>query len=97
MTTGARPGPGVTARALRRAIRAYQHLTVNRPPTCRFTPTCSAYAYEALALHGAAKGSWLAVRRIGRCHPFGGHGFDPVPEPHVDVDRRVAGQGVHGA
>jgi uncharacterized protein len=90
------PAPGLTARALRRAIRAYQHLTVNRPPTCRFTPSCSEYAYEALALHGAVRGSWLAARRIGRCQPFGGHGPDPVPDPRLDVHRHRAGEGVQG-
>lgn len=46
---------------------------------CRFTPTCSAYAAEALLRHGALAGSWLAVRRVGRCHPWGGRGPDPVP------------------
>ena len=46
---------------------------------CRYQPTCSAYALEALEKHGAIKGSWLAARRIGRCHPMGGHGYDPVP------------------
>jgi uncharacterized protein len=46
---------------------------------CRYQPTCSAYALEALELHGGLKGSMLAARRIGRCHPFGGHGYDPVP------------------
>ena len=46
---------------------------------CRFTPTCSAYALEALELHGGIKGGFLAARRICRCHPWGGHGFDPVP------------------
>ena len=46
---------------------------------CRFHPTCSAYALEALEKHGAIKGSWLAARRILRCHPFGGSGHDPVP------------------
>ena len=47
---------------------------------CRFQPTCSAYALEALSRHGALRGSWLALRRLGRCHPWGGDGFDPVPE-----------------
>jgi len=46
---------------------------------CRFHPTCSAYALEALEVHGALKGSWLAIRRIGRCHPWGGSGIDNVP------------------
>ena len=49
------------------------------PPCCRFTPTCSAYAIEALQKHGTLKGSWLALRRILRCHPWGGSGYDPVP------------------
>lgn len=47
---------------------------------CRFQPTCSAYALEALEKHGAIKGSWLAARRIGRCHPWGGSGIDNVPD-----------------
>ena len=52
------------------------------PPTCRYTPTCSSYAMEAVEGHGPGRGLWLALRRIGRCHPWGGHGFDPVPGPH---------------
>jgi len=49
------------------------------PPSCRFTPSCSVYAIEALHKHGLCKGLYLAVRRILRCNPWGGHGYDPVP------------------
>jgi putative membrane protein insertion efficiency factor len=49
------------------------------PPSCRYTPTCSAYAITALSRYGAAKGSWLALKRIFRCHPWGGQGHDPIP------------------
>lgn len=49
------------------------------PPTCRFYPTCSAYALEAVQKHGAMKGSWLAVKRVSKCHPFHPGGYDPVP------------------
>jgi putative membrane protein insertion efficiency factor len=49
------------------------------PPSCRFTPTCSAYAQEAIDKYGAARGAWMALRRLLRCHPFGGKGYDPVP------------------
>lgn len=48
-------------------------------PKCRFTPTCSNYAVEALKKHGVFKGTWLAVKRIAKCHPWGGSGYDPVP------------------
>ena len=49
------------------------------PPTCRYAPSCSQYAIEALEKHGAIKGGWLALKRLLRCHPWGGHGYDPVP------------------
>lgn len=49
------------------------------PPSCRFTPTCSQYALEAIKKHGPIKGLYLAVRRLLRCHPWGGSGYDPVP------------------
>jgi len=61
-------------------VRAYQTvLSPMLPPSCRYYPSCSAYAIEALEKHGALRGSWLAVRRITRCHPFRPGGFDPVP------------------
>ena len=46
---------------------------------CRYTPTCSQYSIEAIKVHGPVKGLWLAIKRIGSCHPWGGHGYDPVP------------------
>ena len=61
-------------------ITAYRTATKGRPPTCRYSPTCSEYALEAIEIHGAGRGSWLATRRISRCHPLGGKGWDPVPD-----------------
>ncbi|MCB9245120.1 MAG: membrane protein insertion efficiency factor YidD [Flavobacteriales bacterium] len=61
-------------------IRIYQLiLSPLLPNSCRFQPTCSQYSIEAIAKHGPLKGLWLAIRRISRCHPWGGHGHDPVP------------------
>ena len=71
------------SRVLRRLILWYQALTVARPSPCRYWPTCSSYALEALEVHGAARGSWLTLRRILRCHPWGGAGVDPVPRRPV--------------
>lgn len=67
---------------LRGLIRGYQLLiSPILPASCRFMPSCSAYAMEAVAKHGAVGGSWLAVKRVCRCHPWHDGGFDPVPEP----------------
>ena len=57
-------------------------------PKCRYEPSCSAYAMEALARHGAWRGSLLSLRRLGRCHPWGGSGYDPVPSHLHDAPRR---------
>jgi len=70
---------GLAARPLVAAVRGYQRATAGRPSPCRFTPSCSTYALESLETHGALKGTWLALRRLARCHPWGGEGYDPVP------------------
>ena len=54
---------------------------------CRFQPTCSQYAYEAVVSHGAVRGAWLAIRRVGRCHPWGDAGYDPVPQQKPDAQQ----------
>lgn len=67
---------------LRGLIRGYQLLlSPVLPACCRFAPSCSHYAIEAVAKHGAVAGSWLAAKRICRCHPWNDGGWDPVPEP----------------
>jgi len=60
-------------------IRAYQVAASPFPSPCRFTPSCSSYTLEAVRRYGVLRGGWLGVRRVARCHPFGGHGHDPVP------------------
>lgn len=78
------PSPGRARAATRSsvigAVRLYQALRQGRASPCRYLPTCSAYAIEAVERHGTAKGGLLALRRISRCHPWGGSGVDPVPE-----------------
>lgn len=73
---GARPA----ARLLITVVRAYQAARAGRRSPCRYDPSCSAYAVTALERFGALRGTWLAARRLGRCHPWGGFGPDPVPE-----------------
>lgn len=75
-------GPSLAARALMAGVRAYQNARAGRPSPCRFVPSCSTYSLEALDQHGAVRGSWLTIRRLGRCHPWGGQGHDPVPHRH---------------
>ena len=61
-------------------VRFYQLcISPLKPPTCRFTPTCSSYAIQALRKHGPIRGLYLTIRRLMRCHPWGGSGYDPVP------------------
>jgi hypothetical protein len=70
----------IPRRLLAALIRGYQLvLSPLLPPSCRFTPSCSQYALEAITRHGAVRGTWLAARRLARCHPFHPGGFDPVP------------------
>ena len=80
--TGRRLGPA--ARLLVILVTGYRRLVSPLlGQRCRFAPTCSAYAVEAISTHGALRGGWLALRRIGRCHPFHPGGHDPVPPPRA--------------
>ncbi len=73
---------------LRFLLRAYQlMISPLLGPRCRFYPSCSNYALEALQVHGAGKGSWLAAKRVCRCHPFNDGGFDPVPPAAAPNDK----------
>ena len=73
-------------------IRIYQQVSRLTPPVCRFRPTCSEYAVLALQQYGVTKGTWLAIRRICRCHPWNPGGYDPVPAPNF-VAQGTAGRG----
>ena len=76
-------------RVLLAVIRFYQRsISPLTPPACRYTPTCSQYAIEAIERFGVIKGSGLAIRRILRCNPLGGHGYDPVPEKNENKKSR---------
>lgn len=83
--------PSGPARRLMAAIVWYQRGAEGRPSPCRFFPSCSSYAHESIAVHGALRGSWLAARRLVRCRPFGPSGVDMVPPPrHVARERHHA-------
>ena len=80
---------GLVARGLLRVLAVYRKgISPLLGPRCRFAPSCSAYAMQALRLHGAARGGWYALRRIARCHPFHPGGHDPVPSvrPSATMD-----------
>jgi len=84
---------GMTSVALSAAVRTYKLLVSPLlPPACRFLPTCSEYAAEAIESHGVWRGIILALRRLARCHPWGGSGYDPVPY-RGGFDCRRAGSG----
>ncbi len=97
-----RDGPSILRRLavapLVLLIRIYQVLISPLiGPRCRFLPTCSDYALEALQRHGPVRGGWLALRRIGRCHPWGDSGYDPVPPVAGGADTLEDGQAVRCA
>jgi uncharacterized protein len=71
--------PSLLARLLLGIVHLYRLTAAVRTPRCRFLPSCSTYAVEALRVHGALRGTWLALRRVGRCHPWNPGGIDPVP------------------
>lgn len=78
----ASPADGLAVQAALALLRGYKLLVSPLfTGACRFHPSCSSYAADALRAHGLTRGSWLALRRLLRCHPFGGSGYDPVPPP----------------
>ena len=100
LTVGTGPGrddagerrSGLVVRAGVGVLRAYQWAAAGRPSPCRYVPTCSQYAREALERHGAVRGLWLATRRVLRCHPWAGWGADPVPPARLPAGHQAAGR-----
>ncbi|MDF2366595.1 membrane protein insertion efficiency factor YidD [Sneathiella sp.] len=73
-------------------IRFYRYfISPMLPASCRYYPSCSSYAMEALSVHGPLKGGWFTLKRLGRCHPFGGEGYDPVPHKHGNCHHGATG------
>ena len=78
--------PTLAARALIVPVLGYRRfISPLLPPACRFAPSCSEYALQALQTHGAVRGLWLAIRRLARCHPFNPGGYDPVPPRSKEI------------
>lgn len=82
MSDVAESKPSPAARVMMASVRVYQKvLSPAMGGNCRYYPSCSQYGHDAIRLYGAGRGSWMAVKRIGRCQPFHEGGYDPVPEP----------------
>lgn len=88
---------GIAARALSWPIMAYRRwISPTLPARCRFHPSCSSYALEAVRVHGAVRGGWLSLKRLGRCQPFHPGGFDPVPGTDRDESTQMTETGGFG-
>jgi uncharacterized protein len=89
---------GILGASMGVAVRAYQVIVSPLlPPSCRFLPSCSDYAIEALGRHGALLGGGLALRRLARCHPWGGSGYDPVPQAEPMTSSAACRHAGHGS